>query len=60
MQEIAQSKSALKLLGAKVEDSIPVKIGTTDLEHSILIIKKIEGTSKKYPRKAGKPSKEPL
>lgn len=59
-QEIAQSKSALKLLGAKVEDSIPVKIGTTDLEHSILIIKKIEGTSKKYPRKAGKPSKEPL
>ena len=60
MQEIAQSKSALKLLGAKVEDSIPVKIGTTDLEYSILIIKKIEGTSKKYPRKAGKPSKEPL
>lgn len=59
-EEILQAKSAFKLLGARVQDQISVTIGNTDLSHEILLIQKIEGTAKKYPRKAGKPSKEPL
>ncbi len=32
----------------------------SDIERNIVIIKKVEPTSKIYPRKAGLPSKSPL
>lgn len=59
-EEISQAKTALKLLGARVIDKVEIPLVGTDLAHNVIVIKKIQSTSPKYPRKAGKPSKEPL
>lgn len=59
-EEIIKSKNALKLLGGEVLDIISVDIPFSELHHKIVIIKKIKNTDKKYPRKAGTPTKEPL
>lgn len=59
-EEIENSKKALKLLGGKVVEVLSVDIPFSDLNHKIVIIEKIAKTDKKYPRKAGTPSKEPL
>ena len=57
-EEIANAKSAIFLLGGKL-NSIN-KFEMNDNSRSFVIIDKINGTSKKYPRKAGLPSKKPL
>ena len=58
--EIADAKKAIKLLGGQIEDVVNYDIPNTDLNHNMVIIKKISSTSTKYPRKAPKPAKEPL
>lgn len=59
-EEIERAKSALKLLGAKVIEKIEIPLKGTDLSHNVIVVQKMKTTSKTYPRKAGKPSKEPL
>lgn len=59
-EELNQAKGAVKLLGGKIEGVITFVLPKTDVERSFVIVRKTEGTSKKYPRKAGLPSKEPL
>jgi len=56
--EIIAAKKALHLLGSRVEKVEQFEI--EDNSRSIIFIRKIENTSKKYPRKAGTPAKEPL
>lgn len=59
-EELNQGKSAIKLLSGKTEDVTTFLLPGSDVERSFVKIKKIEPISKKYPRKAGLPSKEPL
>ena len=59
-EELSEAKGAVKLLGGKVEQVITFMLPKLDVERSFVIIQKREGTSKKYPRRAGLPSKEPL
>lgn len=59
-EEIENAKKAIFLLGGKVENTISYTIPNTDITRTFVIIKKISPISKKYPRKAGLPSKEPL
>lgn len=59
-EEIDMAQKAIKLLGGKVEKVINYRIADTDYDHNIVLIKKISAVSSKYPRKAPKPSKEPL
>lgn len=59
-EEVSKSKKAVDVLGGKIIDTIEVKLPFTDIEHTLVIIKKIRLTPKKYPRKAGTPSKKPL
>lgn len=59
-EEIELAKNAIKLLGGKVENVIKYNIADTDYDHNIVLIKKISAISSAYPRKAPKPSKEPL
>lgn len=59
-EELETAKKAIKLLGGKVEKVINYDISDTDYDHNLIMIKKISATSTKYPRKAPKPSKEPL
>ena len=58
--EVEQAKKALAVLGCSLEYIKEIDIPYTDLNHNILVMKKISNTPKNYPRKAGKPSKEPL
>lgn len=59
-QEADEAKKAIKLLGGEFAGIENYDVSDTDLNHNIVIIKKISHTPTKYPRKAPKPSKEPL
>ena len=59
-QELQEAKKAVQILGGKIEDVISFEIPDTDMSRTILMIKKEKSTPKKYPRKAGLPSKEPI
>lgn len=60
MEELPEAKNAIKVLGGEVVEQIAVTLPFSDITHYILVIKKIKQTPAKYPRKAGKPSKEPI
>jgi 16S rRNA (guanine527-N7)-methyltransferase len=59
-EELRAAKHAIFLLGGSVEDVKTFLLPGTDAERSLVKIMKNTGISKKYPRKAGLPSKEPL
>ncbi len=59
-EEINAAKPAIKLLGGKIESVKEIFIEEGGLNHTLVIIKKCVQTPSKYPRKAGKPVKEPL
>ena len=58
-EEINGAKRAIKEMGGRIEEVKEVVL-PSGINHSLVIIKKIESTPSKYPRKAGKPSKEPI
>ena len=58
--ELDQAKNAMKILGVRLVERIDVSLPDQELKHNILVFKKEELTPAKYPRKAGKPSKNPL
>ena len=60
IEELDHSKKALEILGGEVKDVIQFNLPFTDIKRNIIIIKKFRHTPTKYPRKSGKPSKEPL
>lgn len=60
IDEIDSSKKALDILGGKIEEVKEFNLPFTDSKRNIIVIKKFRQTPTKYPRKAGKPSKEPL
>ena len=58
--EIKLSKNAIRMLGGQIEHIEKVQIEGSDLNHNLVIIKKISQTHKEYPRKAGMVTKAPL
>lgn len=58
--EIDNSKKALDIIGGKLEEVKDFNLPFSDSKRNIIIIRKFRQTPTKYPRKAGKPSKEPL
>ncbi len=58
--EIKDGKNAISILGGKIEDIIKINIENSDLNHNLVIIKKVKETPKMYPRKAGTANKKPL
>jgi len=59
-EELNNANRAIEILGGEVEKVETITLENTDITRKILIIKKIKETPKKYPRKAGMPSKEPI
>ncbi len=59
-EEVDLAKNAINKLGGKVEKKKDVHIPFSDLDHNILVIKKIKNTPKQYPRGGGNPRKKPL
>lgn len=60
IEELDDSKRALKILGAKLEQVEKFILPDTDIERSLVKIRKTVITPKNYPRSVGKPSKDPL
>lgn len=59
-EEADISGKALDLLGGKVVEIKDFTLPGGEMKRSIIVVKKLRQTPTKYPRKAGKPSKEPL
>lgn len=59
-EEVIKSKKAAAVLGGKIENTIKFQLPGTEINRSFVKIRKVKETPKKYPRKAGTPSKEPL
>ncbi|WMJ82475.1 16S rRNA (guanine(527)-N(7))-methyltransferase RsmG [Clostridium sp. MB40-C1] len=59
-EEIENAKKAVSILGGKIEGIIEVDIEGSDLNHNLVIVKKVKNTPRKYPRKAGMITKNPL
>ena len=59
-QELEEARAAIRILGAKLikvtEDQLPVE----SADRRYILIQKTKETPNKYPRKAGKPAKNPI
>lgn len=59
-EELKSSEKAVSILGGKVEEVVKFQLPGTNIGRSFVKIHKIKETKKKYPRKAGMATKEPL
>lgn len=59
-EEIENAAKALEILGGKIEGIKEFTLPFSDIKRNVILVKKLRQTPTKYPRKAGKPSKEPL
>ena len=58
--EYRESQKAISILGGQSEHFTTLPLPCSDMERSFVVVEKVSGTPKKYPRKAGTPSREPL
>jgi 16S rRNA (guanine527-N7)-methyltransferase len=58
-EEIENAKKAIREMGGEIEE-VKEALLPSGIRHSLVIIRKVIPTPSKYPRKAGKPSKEPI
>ncbi len=59
-EEVIEASRAIGVLGAEIVRSEKFLLPGTEIDRSLILIHKTKGTPIKYPRSAGKPSKEPL
>lgn len=58
--ELAEAKNAIEVLGGSVKEVKELMLPDTDDERTLIVVKKVKATPKKYPRQAGTPSRKPL
>ena len=58
--ELSEASRAIKVLGGEYRDTVRFELPGTDIDRTLVVIEKVKETPKKYPRKAGTPSKEPI
>ena len=59
-EEINLANNAIDVLGGKFKLMDEVVLPDSNIKRNVIIIEKVKGTPKQFPRKAGKPSKSPL
>lgn len=59
-EEIETAQNAISVLGGEVKKQVEFMLPDSDIYRNLFVIEKKKETPKKYPRKAGLPSKEPL
>ncbi|MBE5806113.1 MAG: 16S rRNA (guanine(527)-N(7))-methyltransferase RsmG [Clostridiales bacterium] len=59
-EELKSSENAIRILSGKLVHIDEFMLPNSDFNRNIIVIKKVNSLSKKYPRKSGTPSKEPL
>jgi len=58
--EAHSAEGAMKLLGGKMEQLIPVNLPGVVEDRYLVVVEKVAATPPKYPRKSGIPTKQPL
>ena len=58
--ELAEAKNAIEVLGGSVKEVKELTLPDTDDERTLIVVKKVKATPKKYPRRAGTPNRKPL
>lgn len=59
-EEVKESQKAIKVLGGEIQSIENLTLPEEESQRQLIVIKKINLTPKKYPRKPGMPSKQPL
>lgn len=59
-EEVKAAQTAIKVLGGKQTEVVKFTLPGSDINRSFVKIQKIKSTGKKFPRKAGLPTKEPI
>ena len=59
-EELEQAKPAIKALGGKTENCLLYTIPGIEIQHSVLLIRKIRKTPENYPRRWAQIKKNPL
>lgn len=59
-EELQEAKKAIEILGGEIQNIDTIILPNSEIQRKIVVIKKVRSTPKKYPRKAGTPTKEPL
>lgn len=59
-EELSQAGKAVSLLGGEIAEAHSFQLEDTDMNRTLVKIEKVRETPKKYPRKSGIPSKQPL
>ena len=59
-EELNNAEKAINILGGKIKEVNKFTLIDTDNKRSIVVIDKVKPTPKQFPRKAGKPLKEPI
>lgn len=59
-EELATAEYAISILGGVVENQVELMLPDSDIYRNLVMIRKIQNTSSKYPRKAGLPARNPL
>lgn len=59
-EELENAGHAISILGGKVENKVELMLPNSDIYRNLVMIRKTQSTSLKYPRKAGLPSRNPL
>lgn len=60
VQEAKDARKAILVLGGDEDKQVELILPKTEIYRNLYVIKKIKGTPKIYPRKAGTPAKNPL
>ncbi len=59
-EELENGKKAIKVLGGEIRDVVRFQLKSADADRTLVVIHKNAKTAKRFPRKAGVPSKEPI
>lgn len=59
-EEFNNGKKAVEVLGGEVDMIEEFKLPNSDISRNLVVIKKVKHTPKKFPRKPGIPSKDPI
>jgi len=59
-EELLQAQKAIKVLGGRINHVVDLILPDSDISRTFVLIEKVAPTLKKYPRKAGLPTKEPI
>ena len=59
-EELGEAKHAIRILGGSIEEENKLVLPASEIERSLIAVKKVKNTPSQYPRKAGTPTKEPI